>query len=53
MRALILLGLALMPFVETKQPRTFPFVIPNMRFFGLSFSHALHIFVKVSAKSDM
>jgi hypothetical protein len=47
MRARILSGLASMPFVETKQPRTFPFVIPNIHFSGLSFSLASRIFLKV------
>jgi hypothetical protein len=36
MRALILSGLSSMPFVETKQSMTFPFVIPNIHFSGLS-----------------
>jgi hypothetical protein len=53
MRALILSGLASMPFIETKQSMTFLFVIPNMHFSGLSFRLALHIFAKVSAKSEM
>jgi hypothetical protein len=51
MMALILLGFVLMPFVETRQPRTFPFVILNTHFSGLSFNLASRIFVKVSAKS--
>jgi hypothetical protein len=53
MVALILLGFASMPFVETKQSRTLPLVIPNIHFLGLSLSLASHIFVKVSAKSEM
>jgi hypothetical protein len=51
--ALILLGFALMPFVETIQPRTLPLVIPNIHFSRLSLSLASRIFVKISAKSNM
>jgi hypothetical protein len=51
--ALILSGFPLMPFVETKHPRTLPLVILNMHFSGLSLSLASRIFVKVSAKSEM
>jgi hypothetical protein len=50
---LILSWFALMPLVEIRQPRTFPFVIPNMHFSGLSFNRALPIFTKVSARSKM
>jgi hypothetical protein len=34
--ALILLGFALMPFVEFKHPNTLLLVIPNMHFLGLT-----------------
>jgi hypothetical protein len=51
--ALILLRFASMPLVETRQPRTFPFVIPNMHFSGLSLSLASCIFVKFSASGDV
>jgi hypothetical protein len=51
--ALILLRFALMPFVETKHPRTLPLVIPNMHFSRLSLSQASRMFVKVSAKLKM
>jgi hypothetical protein len=53
MRALILSGLASMPFVETKQSRTFPFVIPNIHISRLCFSLALCIFAKDSTRSEM
>jgi hypothetical protein len=43
MRALILSGFGSIPFVEAKQPRTFPFVIPNLHFSGLSLSHFTHV----------
>jgi hypothetical protein len=51
--ALILSGFASMPLVETRQPRTFPFVIPNTHFSGLSLSLSLHMFTKVSTRSVM
>jgi hypothetical protein len=51
--ALILSGFALIPFAETKQPRTLPFVAPNIQYSGLSFSLALRIFMKVSAELEM
>jgi hypothetical protein len=53
MMALILSGFASMPFVESRQSRTFPFVIPNIHFSRLSLSHASRIFVKVSARSEI
>jgi hypothetical protein len=53
MRALILSGLVSMPFVDTKQLRIFPFIIPNMHFSGLSFNLASRMFAKVSAKSGI
>jgi hypothetical protein len=53
MIALILLGFVSMPLVVTRQPRTFPFVIPNTHFSRLSSSLALRVFVKVSARSAM
>jgi hypothetical protein len=51
--ALILLGFALMHFMETKHPSTFPLVTPNMHFSGLSLSQASRMLVKVSARSEM
>jgi hypothetical protein len=51
--ALILLGFASMPFVETNHSRTLHHVILNMHFSGLSLSLASHIFMEVSAKSEM
>jgi hypothetical protein len=42
-----------MPFVDTKQLRIFPFIIPNMHFSGLSFNLASRMFAKVSAKSGI
>jgi hypothetical protein len=53
MMALIFSGFALTPLVETRQPRTFPFMIPNTHFSGLSLSLASHMFVKVSSRSVM
>jgi hypothetical protein len=41
------------PFVETKHPRTFPLVTPNINFSALSYSLPSRIFVKVSARSEM
>jgi hypothetical protein len=52
MTALILSWFASMPLVETKQPWTFPFMIPNMHFSELSFNLASRIFVKVSARLE-
>jgi hypothetical protein len=49
--ALILLGLALIPFTDTKHPSTFPLCTPNTHFSRLSFNWAPRMFVKVSAKS--
>jgi hypothetical protein len=49
--ALILSGLALIPFTDTKQPRTLPLRTPNTHFSGLSFNCALYILAKVFAKS--
>jgi hypothetical protein len=51
--ALILSGLASVPFVDTGHPRTFPFVIPNTHFSGFNLSLASHMFAKVSAKSTI
>jgi hypothetical protein len=45
--ALILFGLALIPFIDTKQPRTLPFCTPNTHFSRLSFSCAPRMFAKV------
>jgi hypothetical protein len=53
MRALILSGFASIPFVETKQSGSFPFVIPNVHFSRLSLSLASRIFAKVSVRSEM
>jgi hypothetical protein len=49
--AFILSGLASIPFNDTKQPKTLPLCTPNTHFSGLSFSYALRMLVKVSAKS--
>jgi hypothetical protein len=51
--AFILLGLALMPLVDTKQPSTLPRVTPKTHFFELSLSLASHILAKVSVRLDM
>jgi hypothetical protein len=51
--ALILSRFASIPFVETKQSRTLPLVIPNIHFSRVNFSMFSHIFAKVSAKSEM
>jgi hypothetical protein len=49
--ALILSGLALIPFTDIKQPRTLHLHTPNMHFSRLSFNCALCILAKVSTKS--
>jgi hypothetical protein len=49
----ILPGFALIPFVDSKHPKTFPLVIPNTHFSGFNLSLASRIFVKVSAKSEI
>jgi hypothetical protein len=53
MIALILLGLASIPLVETKQPNTLPLVTPKTHLSGLSLRFASRIFVKVSNRSEM
>jgi hypothetical protein len=49
--ALILSGLATIPFTDSKQPKILPFCLPNTHISGLSFNCALHILVKVSRSS--
>jgi hypothetical protein len=41
-----------MLFVDTRQPMTFPLVIPNTHFSRFSLSLASRMFAKVSAKSE-
>jgi hypothetical protein len=48
--ALILLGFALMPFLDTMYPRTFPMWIPKTHFSGLSQSLASHMLENASIK---
>jgi hypothetical protein len=49
--AFILSGLALIPFTDTKQPKTLLLCTLNTHFLGLSFSCALRMLAKVSTKS--
>jgi hypothetical protein len=49
--ALILSGLALIPFTNTRQRRILPFCTPNTYFSGFNFNYVLCMLVKVSAKS--
>jgi hypothetical protein len=49
--ALILLGLALIPFTDSKQPRTLPLRMPNTHVSELSYNWALCVLAKVSTKS--
>jgi hypothetical protein len=51
--ALILSGLASIPFTDTRQPWTFPFYTPNKHFSGFNFSYALRMLVKVSTRSSI
>jgi hypothetical protein len=51
--ALILLELASIPLVQTRQPNTLPHVILKTHFSELSSRLALHISVKVSVRSEM
>jgi hypothetical protein len=53
MIALILSGLASIPFVETKQDNTLPLVTLKTHFSGLSLLFASHILVKVLDRSEM
>jgi hypothetical protein len=49
--ALILLGLASMPFVDTRQPRNLPFFTPKTHFSGFSLRPACLKLANVSCKS--
>jgi hypothetical protein len=49
----ILLGLASMPFVDTKQPRNLPFFTPKTHFSRFSLRSARLKLVNVSCKSEM
>jgi hypothetical protein len=49
--ALILSGLALIPFTNTRQRRILPFCTPNTYFSRFNFNYVLCMLVKVSAKS--
>jgi uncharacterized membrane protein YedE/YeeE len=49
--ASILLGLALIPFVDTKQPRNLPFFTPKIHFSGFSLRPALLKLANVSCIS--
>jgi hypothetical protein len=51
--ASILLGLASIPFVDTKQPRNFPFFTPKTHFSGFNFRPACLKLANVSCKSAM
>jgi hypothetical protein len=51
--ALILAGLALIPFTDTRHPRTFPLYPPNTRFSRLSLNWAPRMFAKVSVRSSI
>jgi hypothetical protein len=48
--ALILSWLALIPFIDTSQPRILPFCTPKTHFSGFNFNCML---VKISAKSSI
>jgi hypothetical protein len=51
--ALIFLGLASMPLVETRQPSTLPRVTPKTHLSGFSLSLASRMLAKVSVRSEM
>lgn len=51
--ASICVGLASIPFLETRQPRNFPFSIRKILFSGLSLRPALRKLMNVSLKSAM
>jgi hypothetical protein len=51
--ALILLGLASIPFVETRQPRNLPFFTPKTHFSGFNFTPACLKLANVSYRSVM
>jgi hypothetical protein len=51
--ALILLGLASIPFTNNRHPRSFPLCIPNTHFCRLSLSWAPRMFAKVLARSSI
>jgi hypothetical protein len=51
--ALILLGLAPIPFREMRRPGTFPLDAPNTHFSGLNFKQATPIFMNVSIRLEM
>jgi hypothetical protein len=51
--ALILSGLASIPFTHTRQPKTLPFCAPKTHLSGFNFSCALCMLAKVSAKSSI
>jgi hypothetical protein len=51
--ASILLGLASIPFVDTRQPRNLPFFTPKTHFSGFNFKPACLKLANVSYKSAM
>jgi hypothetical protein len=51
--ALILSGLASIPFMDTMQPWTLPFCTPKMHFSGFNFNYALCMLAKVTTRSPI